>query len=172
MEGLIAADLLPRRLVLGGLESTGNDLLTARLQISTHGGVLAGPLGRQTRGQTVEGGPDLVVVTHQGQVERGDAQAPLANLLHQAIGFQERHGLLDRLARHAEALGQLLLHQMGARRQHAFTDVVKDRAIDLIGQARRSLDQTHDLVIRILNSEFNTAIHHESQAFAFATARR
>jgi len=94
---------------------------------------------------------DLVVLAHRGGVEGGDAQAAGADLLDQPVALQQRHRLLDRLARHAEPRRQFLLHEVGAGGQGAVADLVEQGLVGLLGTAGGGWDRLHGT----LNSEFH-----------------
>ena len=76
-------------------------------------------------------------------IEPRDLKAAAAAFGDQALPVQQMQRVRNRLARHAEPLGQLVLADAMPRRQRAVDDRFQDPRIDLVDQVRERVERDH-----------------------------
>ena len=108
--------------------------LQRRLQLRAPGSVGLDPPGGKPRRQRVDRAAHLVELADARRIELGDLKAAAAALGDEALPVQQMQRVGNRLARHAELLGELVLPDAMSRRQRAVGDRLEDPRIDLIDQ--------------------------------------
>ena len=105
-----------------------------RRRLALRRAIRGDPLGGETGGEPFERRAHLVEVANAGRHRPARRKAALALLDHQTLTLKELKRMADRLARDAEALGELFLGQPFARRQRAVGDRIDQPQMNLIDQ--------------------------------------
>src|SRR5207302_7161261 len=136
-----------------GVLADGAPRVESRLQRRAAADLGLGPRGGEPGRQRVDRATHLIELADTRRIERGDLKAAAAALGHQALPVQQMQRVGNRLARHAELLGEFVLGDALPRRQRAVDDRLEDSRIDLVDQVGERIQRDH--VDRpIWNTEF------------------